>query len=615
MQKTIEVKDNKGTVVEVKPVDIAAGDTTAEFEFVKTVTEVKGIWTVAGMEYDADLAANLAAFVAADTQLGLNKVFADLGIKNLEVANIQKYLDGKANFLADLEGDLTVEAIQGFVDKVNVDAVDAGEKAAAEKAATDAVVKALEANNDIALLSALQNDVFARVNDEWINEYKAGFFTGDANALVKPAYAAAVQTVINTVNKVKVNAVDVLGKEVDRAKLLEAKALIETYATPDAKGEQKTETKTALKNIDIQLAIVDVREATTPTNLKAKVTALAEVVNDTEQLNIKDYKDANGKAYIAKMAEANAKAGVKSVADVKKAIDDANTAADAAEAALKITEFAVAQTDTNGLGKTTFNTEKFANDRIVTVTGDYLALTEYPANNNTPPSTAKWIGVKITLNEQFKNGFDLLLDGEDLREDLKLDGDHYLLYYFVPKAGGNTKTLDFTVKDAEGKVVQKDEFTIKFVDKLSDEGALVMMNEAKDAEAMRVATSEMAALKSTDAYINLSSAAKLEVAEIVLAAREKAEDKEFASVDVATKAITDNVTTYTEFLTGVNTADSINGMNTALDKVAFPEFQKLSASEKIAKAEVVLNALNELKALETPSSFKTIAEVKAAAGL
>ncbi|WP_129723981.1 hypothetical protein [Xylanivirga thermophila] len=618
MQQTIEVKDNTGAVVEVKPVDIAAGDTTAEFEFVKAVTKVEGIWTVAGISYNADLAANLAAFVAADTQLGLNEVFADLGIKNVEVANIQKYLDGKDKFLADLEGDLTVEAIQGFVDKVNDDAVEAGEKEAAEKAATKAVVDALEANNDIALLTALQNDVFARVNNEWINEYKAGFYTGEA--LNKPADAAAVQTVINTVNDGKVTTeATKTANNVDRAKLLASKALIETYATPNAKGEQESATKTALKNIDIQLAIVDVREATTPTNLKAKVTALAELVNDKTQLDITTYKDANGKAYIEEIKgfkTGEEVTGVLSVANVKTAIDTANQAAADAEAALKITDLAVVSDGGTNAG-VTVDSSTLDDKRLVTVKGDYLALTEYPANNDTPPATAKWIGLKITLNEKFANKFDLLLDGDDLRKDLELDGDHYLLYYFVPQAGGNTKTLEFTVKDANGNVIQKDGFTIKFVDELSQDGVVVLVNEAETAEDVDAALLELP----VEAYLNIPKADRLFVAEKVLEARNGAEDKEFndySALNTALEGVIGTEGSYTKALSGINTLkanDEISDVIDALEAVS-SEFAEMTNAEKADIAEAFFLGLEfneDGTALKTP--FRTLAAVKVAAGL
>ncbi len=54
LAQEVEVKNGAGVVVPVKPLDIAAGDKTAEFEFVTAVKadDLKGVWTVNGQSYN-----------------------------------------------------------------------------------------------------------------------------------------------------------------------------------------------------------------------------------------------------------------------------------------------------------------------------------------------------------------------------------------------------------------------------------------------------------------------------------------------------------------------------------------------------------------------------------
>jgi putative cell wall-binding protein len=57
---TIEVIDNNGDVVEVKPVNLVKGETVATFTFTKALTEdPEGVWTIAGVKVDLDLASTL----------------------------------------------------------------------------------------------------------------------------------------------------------------------------------------------------------------------------------------------------------------------------------------------------------------------------------------------------------------------------------------------------------------------------------------------------------------------------------------------------------------------------------------------------------------------------
>jgi hypothetical protein len=310
---TIEVIDNKGNVVEVKPVDIPAGDTTVFFEFVETQTEQEGVWKIAGHEYDFDLAAKLDAFVAAvGNQIALNEALADLGIENVKVENMKAYADAQQEFLDELEEDeaeLTVEAIQAWIDEVNVDVAEAGDKKAAEAAAAKAVKDALKADNDIALQLALQNDVFVKVNDEWTMDYKTQF---NWDTLIDAdSDADDIQTQINAVNDGKVNdaiAAIVSGTtgfptdaidSVETKKLNTAKDYILNYATVDNDGEYvNANLDDALEAIEVQLAVADVLAATTPTTLKARLTALDNLEAFSTDFIKDNFIEANLKYYL-----------------------------------------------------------------------------------------------------------------------------------------------------------------------------------------------------------------------------------------------------------------------------------------------------------------------------
>lgn len=303
LAQTVEVKNGEGTVVAVKALDIAAGDKTAEFEFVTAVkaTDLKGVWTVNGQAYDLDLFNNLSAFLNAQDQLELNKALTDLGIKNVKVENMPEYKEAQEAITKTAE-ELTVEDVQKLVDAVNTKAISAEDEAAIVKA----VVDADKAGNQVALLKALQNPAFVRVNPEWVSEATNGYMAKIVGTETK---IADIQAVINGSNDTILNAVGTLTTTgIDRAKLTESKALIEAWATVDKDGKITDPTiKTIVDNkaIEIQLAVADVVGATTPTSLKSRLASLAVLVNDPAKLDMKNYVDANGKAYITAIKTAN----------------------------------------------------------------------------------------------------------------------------------------------------------------------------------------------------------------------------------------------------------------------------------------------------------------------
>ncbi|MDO0824398.1 hypothetical protein [Desulfosporosinus nitroreducens] len=147
---------------------------------------------------------------------------------------------------------------------------------------------------------------------------------------------------------------------------------------------------------------------------------------------------------------------------------------------------------------------------------------------------------------------------------------------------------------------------------------LVAVNDATTATEMRTALTAVAVAQGTTAYINLNSTAKLEVAELVLAARDAIAGPpadEFALTTDVTTEIATQIAARTTFLGNVNAATNITDMITALDVTEFPEFAALTESQQIDAADLVLTKLVELQAQTPAAEFTTITAIKNAAGL
>lgn len=291
---TIEVLDNEGNVVEVKAVNLVAGETTATFTFTKALTEdPEGVWNVGGVEVDLDLAANLKAVYTASTQVKLLEGLNKLGLTDVKAENIAHYElelakvkdSTKDTYIA--EADFTLEDAQAVVTE--------GNKAALESADETAIVKAVnDAKTQVALLEALAS--FERVNAEWIADYDVAVGGAVVNTTVKN-----IQVAIDGVNAGKVNPkvvalnLDAATASIVKKDLNEAKTLVTSYQKPDGAGETaKTE---VLRKIDRQLAVIAVLDAETPAQLTVAINAL-KAVDAAYELNMDNYKDANRAAYI-----------------------------------------------------------------------------------------------------------------------------------------------------------------------------------------------------------------------------------------------------------------------------------------------------------------------------
>lgn len=610
----IDVFDNKGNKVAVKPVDIPAGDTTVFFEFADEIETQEGVWTIAGIEYDFNLAANLEAFVAAgDDQIALNKALADLGIENVKVENMPAYAEKHDDFLAKLaedEADLTVEAIQAWIDKVNAETIsDTDSKAIAKK-----VNDAIEAKNDVALLAALQDPAFVRVNPEWLtdtdedttNDYKAaikGVLDAETKDTVKE-----IQEIIDGVNDIHVNAaIEAIEDEVDKKELNDLKAVITAYATPTEKGEQKQETKDALEAIDIQLAVADVLATTTPTTLKAKLTALDNLLDDADKF-MEDYVGANGKYYLngIKDAEGNVTtAGLKGSTTVKAATGDNSVAG-------------VITAINNAIGTaylTDVTTAENAEDLLA-------ALKAYPGIKNVADANKDFY---FTASEEEGSGNQFSsVTAETIQDkvdecNLKAvkgaaDADKLLA---ALKVLGVKNIVDANKAAYYGDANNFAAVTADNVQStLNDINTVVAVNAAKTPEAMRTALAPVAladAATATD-YLELTAAAKLEVADLFLAV--KAADRTYvavADIDSDLKTVTGD---YKDLLSAVNTADSIAAMAEALGDLGIEAFDNLDAAAQLDAAEAFLaNYPVDKNGAKVEDAYKTLAAIEAALGL
>ncbi|MED4455959.1 hypothetical protein [Metabacillus fastidiosus] len=589
-----EVKDNNGKDVAVKEIAVLdVGETEATITFVRPLTaNPAGTWTV-NVAFDADAQAVVEAVKGATNEVALLNALNSSYFKDVNEDLISKYA------AEDFSNAETVADVQKIIDEVNKDNVSA-----------DAVKKVNEAKNQVELLKALQDGGFARVNANLIATYA----THNASEYKTAPDADAVQAIIDTVNKTAADdAVD--AADTTLATALTAKAIADAQVLVDALPEKEDADKTAKKalqdRLDVANAVAKVKAATTQASL---LSALKSPV-----LKLENIDDKLAKFYKAEFdAE---KANITTAAfDLQGEIVDAGKDAAIADAVEKI-DRNTDKTSTADLKALLtehkrLNPIEFTEDIVDALVEDYKTDILTAIDTAAPADTTEVNTIIETANDPAAALAKVVTEADKTADDLlKALKAKTLNLKNVKDANKNAYLADKgLIKTEAGKTVADLQKAVNTINLLAD------ANSATTATAMQTALTGIAVNQSVTSYVNLSSAAKLEVAELVLAAHDKETGKKFADVD----ALAENNTTgvlgvqtkaYTDFLAAVNGATDIGGMKTALDKVELPTFQELDAEAKVTKAEAVLNKLEELKALETPSSFKTIAEVKVAAGL
>lgn len=565
---TVEVKDSKGNVVEVDSVDLSAGETTADFAFKEAVAEADlvGTWTVDGVSYNLSLVTQLTTFEETTSQIELYELLVELGIQNLDSANAAAYSSEKSDFLDDLaanDKELTVEAIQTFVNDVNASQVSADEQEAAVKAVVDSL------GNNVALKSALAHPAFTKVNNEWIEDLATidGYATELTTVAAVPANldsVAEIQAVIDAVNEAVI-AAEILtvvpSASVDKAEMATLKTLIETYAPVDADGEYVTAAnQTALDNIAEQSAVADVLAATTASNFKSKVTALAGLVNTSSStvIDLEDYVDANGKAYIDVIKDLNATtptltAGdygvtgkVNTTAEIVSLIAAVNTDVEEASSVKLFTDL---ETAINGLAATPTATQKSkyvaaltalgieqvstSSDNVTEYLADKAAIktasqtvtdsaaatpTPVPGNATTAKATIQGLidGGNIAVVKAADDaGIIAALNVLELKNVVAANA----VQYAVSAADTTTVgAIGTAAVDTAGEI----QTAINAINKqVSIDAAVKAINDATTATQVKTALDTLADEGEVSGYLNVTSADRVFVAEQVLAARDE----------------------------------------------------------------------------------------------
>lgn len=271
---TVEVKDNKGNVVEVRAEkELVKDETTATFTLAKSLTKrPEGIWTVNGVKFNLDIV-NL--IVDIDEKIDdTDKLFLVLDksglVKNLVDEVVSHTAYQKALTKAIEDGKLnTLEDVQKAINEANKtsisdDAIKAVVKIAADTNKTNRTFE----NAFLAL--GLTN-----VNEDWTREYREAIqaktdVNKDAD-ISKVSTQKALQDIVNAANKTKVNAVvaktDVAtGKALDAEAINDAISLVKKYHAEDVKPS--TTKADILSGLNVKLAISKVNSAKTETSLK-----------------------------------------------------------------------------------------------------------------------------------------------------------------------------------------------------------------------------------------------------------------------------------------------------------------------------------------------------------
>lgn len=268
---TIEVKDNNGNVVEVKPLNLVVNETEATFEFKTALTaDPTGVWTIAGISFDADAYAKLEKINDANTELALYNALTAAGIANLKVENAPAYITEKNK---KTEAFKSLEEVQAFVDKVNADKASDADKAAQ----VEALVKAIETTSDVAILNALAP--WAQINEEFISTYKAGL----DGSITTASTFKDVQDIIDAANLVEVKTlVDDAVDSAKRADYNKAAAAMSFVRADNPEDSSDTEKADLQAKLDVLNLVLNVKEASTAAQFANAYNALVAKVNDKD---------------------------------------------------------------------------------------------------------------------------------------------------------------------------------------------------------------------------------------------------------------------------------------------------------------------------------------------
>lgn len=598
----ITVTNPSGEVVAVNPVNLEIGDTEITFTFEKELAEVElGTWVVGGVEFDTAAVAAVEEVLNANNQVELYNALKSSYFKNVKADSITDY--EKAIGTADSEDKDTVAKIQKIINDVNSNVVSLADKA-------EAVEEVKEAKNQLQLLDALKN--FDRVNSEWISNYETqvkGLTLDNDDA---KAYDQ-IQVAIDAVNKTNVvTAIEDAEKNIDSTKVTTARNLVKSYIEEDDKENNDTEKADYLTRLDLQQAVINVTVANTNAKLTNALTALAELdevnfdIDTVNSVNLKAYRD---EIALTKNEDKN------SVADVKTIINKVNTAQENA-AVLAVAKVAATIADADLKTLLTDLDAKSANfdidfviDGLLNQYSDAINAA-YTADATTVDTAAEIEGIILNVNDPSSalqaiddatTDAELLTALKSINLNLKNVVDANKVQYHAD--------LDAFKLAADAA----DDKTAANVKKLVDAvNAIASLNAATNADAAKTALVNFAMATNDTDFVNLTSTAKLEVAELVL------EDKAtgYANVAAVSAKIDAEIIVHSGLVAAVNdaadTTPTINKVYTALLAINYDEFKDLSDAQQLEVAELFMKAYPVDKDGKlVADNYKTLTAIKA----
>jgi len=379
--------------------------------------------------------------------------------------------------------------------------------------------------------------------------------------------------------------------------------------------------------------VADVRAATTPTTLKARLTALDNLLDDTDKF-MEDYVDANGKAYLEAIKgfkttvdESEVVTGVLNVDNVKAAITSVN---EAVEGRLSIEEFKAVD-DPN------YDSTQAG---IIHLMGYKVKINVNAAEGETSYTTEDTESIVVDfykgktllgkLTFKGKPGEGKYTPGPTVWGTIDVYGDYVSTSWDQEWYGELTDIPDkavATVKYKEDGIVAKKEQVAEFATDNIKPFFVEAVNRAETVAEMDAALLNLVEVENTD-YLNVPKADRPFVAEKVLEVRNAIEDtKKFANYTALETALTGATEARNEALKGINDLTAEAEIADVIDalKAVDPEgFGKMSIDRQADIAEAFFESLEFVEIegangeepttkLKTP--FRTLAAVKAAAGL
>ncbi|WP_102348559.1 S-layer homology domain-containing protein [Bacillus sp. Marseille-P3661] len=594
---TITVLDPNGNEVAVKPVNLEIGDTEISFTFEKELDEVaNGMWVVGGVEFDTAAVAAVKEVNEASNQVELYEALSSSYFNNVKSDNIVKYQE--ALNAADEDEKNSVAKIQAIINDVNQDIVSLSDKEDAVKAVKDA------GTNQLELLAALHN--FDRVNADWIVEYQAALPALDGE--VEATYEL-LQNMIDTVNETEVDAaITAAVAGLDAEDVEDAIELVEDFIKADDEEKKETAKADRIETLELHAALINITAANTNAKLMNALQAYADLNEDfdTDIINdtlLKEYRHALAavttaadKNEITEIIEIFKDVHTAAIADAVDAIaalnEDASTA-DVKAAFQKLAD--VSKTTQDAFDMDTV-VEESLEDYLTELVGatietqadveGVIAFVNNPTNALAEINTA--LANAATTADQL---FELLQDNSlTLNNLVEANKAHYLAEKDLLAAivADITTTSELTND-------QKAEKVAAVKDVVTAENALVEINDVTSVTAMKAELDQLAVAgvsmadftTEVTAYIDLSTTAKLEVAELIVETK-----TEFNSVEEVVDAITAQISARNTMLSAVNNAGieaTISEMDAALEAVDYDAYNKLSAVQQIAVAEAFVN--------------------------